>query len=472
MTLIPSISGIRGTIGGFCGKCLSPLDIVKFTSAYASILRNLNEKPKVILGRDGRITGEYVQSIIVNTLIMSGVDVLDCGYTTTPTIEVAIPHFEADGGIMISASHNPMDWNALKLFNEKGEFIDASVGKKINELVENESAFEYAEYKYFGKITQLPDILDLHIKQILALPYVSRNLEKIKNSNIKIAVDGINSTGGFAVPRLLEKMGVKKENIFMINCEITGSFAHIAEPLEENLNELGALVAKNNCELGIAVDPDVDRLALISENGKYFGEEYTLVACADFILQNKKGSTVSNLSSSRALRDLTHNYGCEYFSSAVGEVNVVEKMKKVNAVIGGEGNGGVILPELHYGRDALLGIALIISYLVESGKKMTELRESYPQYFMSKEKIDINKGIDFNSIKNEVKSHFNEGVFNEEDGLKIDFENSWIHLRTSNTEPIARIYTEAKTKEEADRIAQSTKKIIKEIIDKLENERK
>ncbi|MDR2084033.1 MAG: phosphoglucosamine mutase [Bacteroidales bacterium] len=471
MTLISSISGIRGTIGGINGDCLSPLDIVKYTSAYALILREKNDRPKIIVGRDGRITGEIVQSLIVNALIMSGVDVLDCGLTTTPTIEVAIPYYNTDGGIMISASHNPMNWNALKLFDDKGEFIDAADGEKINKLAKK-SVFEYVEYNDFGIIEELPDVLELHVKKILELPYIKRNLNNIKNSNIKIAVDGINSTGGFAVPYLLEQLGIRKDNITKLNCVISGEFAHTAEPLAENLLDLSKVVVGNNCDLGIAVDPDVDRLALMSENGEYFGEEYTLVACADFILQNKKGSTVSNLSSSRALRDLTQMFGCEYFASAVGEVNVVKKMKEVDAVIGGEGNGGIILPELHYGRDALLGIALIISYLVESGKKMTELRKSYPKYFMEKDKIELKDKKDISIVISEIKQFFKSGIFNEDDGLKVDFEDSWIHIRGSNTEAIARIYAEAKTHEKAVSIVKESKEFIEKLIKNIENKRK
>ncbi|MDL2227835.1 phosphoglucosamine mutase [Bacteroidales bacterium OttesenSCG-928-K03] len=459
MTLISSISGIRGTIGGVNEDCLSPLDIVKYTSAYALTLKEKKDKPKIIVGRDGRITGDTVQNLIINTLKMCGVNVMDCGLTTTPTIEIAIPYYNTDGGIMISASHNPMNWNALKLFNEKGEFIDGNDGKRIKTLVDK-SEFEYVKYEDFGIVELLPDVLELHVKQILELPYIKRNLNKIKNSEMKIAVDGINSTGGFAVPYLLKQLGIKTENIFELNCMITGEFAHVAEPLEKNLVDLSQLVVAKNCDFGIAVDPDVDRLALMSENGDYFGEEYTLVACADFILQNKLGNTVSNLSSSRALKDLTEQFGCKYFASAVGEVNVVEKMKEVNAVVGGEGNGGIILPELHYGRDALVGIALIISYLVESNKKMSELKKSYPQYFMEKDKVDLQEGINLNNIKKMIKDSIKSGDFNEIDGIKIDFEDSWVHVRTSNTEPIARIYSEAKTLEKAQALVKEIKDII------------
>ncbi|MGI6719126.1 MAG: phosphoglucosamine mutase [Bacteroidales bacterium] len=461
MTLISSISGIRGTIGGTISNNLTPIDIVKYTSAYSKVLLKTKQKPLVLVGRDGRVSGPQVQSLIVNTLLMMGIDVIDCGLTTTPTIEMGIIQYKTDGGIMVSASHNPMNWNALKLFNNKGEFIDKEVGIEIQELVLN-GEFEYADYKSIGKIREINDVLEYHVKKIIELPYV--NVDAIKKANLKVAIDAINSTGGIAVPYLLDQLGVKKENIFTVNCEIQEEFAHNPEPLEKNLTDLSELVKDKKCDVGFAVDPDVDRLALISQDGSYFGEEYTLVACADFVLRKNNGNTVSNLSSSRALKDITEKYNAKYYASAVGEVNVSTKMKAVNAVIGGEGNGGVILPELHYGRDALLGIALILSFLAESGKKLSVIRESYPYYYMAKEKISIKKDTDFSKIKEFVKNEISEGEFNEEDGLKIDFKDSWIHLRTSNTEPIIRVYSEAKSLEEAKNIAKKMIDLINTIV--------
>lgn len=461
MTLISSISGIRGTIGGTISNNLTPIDIVKYTSAYSKVLLKTKQKPLVLVGRDGRVSGPQVQSLIVNTLLMMGIDVIDCGLTTTPTIEMGIIQYKTDGGIMVSASHNPMNWNALKLFNNKGEFIDKEVGIEIQELVLN-GEFEYADYKSIGKIREINDVLEYHVKKIIELPYV--NVDAIKKANLKVAIDAINSTGGIAVPYLLDQLGVKKENIFTVNCEIQEEFAHNPEPLEKNLTDLSELVKDKKCDVGFAVDPDVDRLALISQDGSYFGEEYTLVACADFVLRKNNGNTVSNLSSSRALKDITEKYNAKYYASAVGEVNVSTKMKAVNAVIGGEGNGGVILLELHYGRDALLGIALILSFLAESGKKLSVIRESYPYYYMAKEKISIKKDTDFSKIKEFVKNEISEGEFNEEDGLKIDFKDSWIHLRTSNTEPIIRVYSEAKSLEEAKNIAKKMIDLINTIV--------
>lgn len=457
MTLISSISGIRGTIGGTIGNNLTPIDIINYTSAYSTILKETVSRPVVVVGRDGRVTGAMVQSLIINTLMAMGVDVIDCGLTTTPSIEMGIIRAKAEGGVMISASHNPMQWNALKLFNANGEFIDAETGNRIKGII-NDSCFQYSDYQFIGSCETVDDLLCYHIDKILSLPYI--DCEKIKNADFKVAVDGINSTGGIAVPLLLKKLGVKEENIYRENCDINGEFAHDPEPLAKNLTQLSKIVTDNGCNLGIAVDPDVDRLAFMSENGEYFGEEYTLVACADFVLQQKSGNTVSNLSSSRALNDLTEQYACSYYSAAVGEVNVVDKMKAVGAVIGGEGNGGVILPELHYGRDALLGIALILSYLAKTEKKMTQLRASYPNYFMAKDKIVLKSKVDFNIIKNIVKNAVTNGKFNESDGLKIDFSDSWVHLRTSNTEPVIRVYAEAKSMEEADFIAKTVMQLI------------
>ena len=456
MTLISSISGIRGTIGGKTGNNLTPQDIINYTSAYATVIKEKIDRPRVVVGRDGRSTGHIVKNLIISTLQCMGVDVIDIDYTTTPTTEMAIIRFKTDGGIMISASHNPMQWNALKLFDPNGEFVNAEDGKKIKDLAEKKD-FTYNEYIKIGNVECVTDMFKYHVDKILELPYVDTGA--ITKANLKIGADTINSTGGLSVPYLLERLGIKRQNIFIENGTITGEFAHNPEPLSQNLTALSAVITDNKCDLGIAVDPDVDRLAFMSENGIYFGEEYTLVACADYILSTHKGNTVSNLSSSRALKDITILHGGQYFASPVGEVNVVHKMKEVNAVIGGEGNGGVILPDLHYGRDALLGIALILSYIAKTGLKMTELREKYPKYYMAKDKITLNDSINFASVKQTVKQSFN-GIFNEEDGIKIDFDNSWVHLRTSNTEPIIRVYSEAKSIDEAERLAHSVVKII------------
>lgn len=457
MTLISSISGIRGTIGGFPVNNLTPIDIINYSAAYSVMMKEKCDRPVVMVGRDGRVTGPIVQSLVMNTLLMMGVDVLDCGLTTTPTIEMGIVQYCADGGIMISASHNPMQWNALKLFNSRGEFIDGEEGARIKALA-GEGSFEYCDYKSMGKMYMVDDILDCHIDKIIDLPYV--DIKDIRESGLRVAVDGINSTGGFAVPRLLERLGIKKEGIIKLNCDITGEFSHNPEPLAANLVDLSAMIRGNGCDFGIAVDPDVDRLALMCETGDYFGEEYTLVACADYVLSKRLGNTVSNLSSSRALKDLTLSKGGRYFTAPVGEVNVVRKMKACEAVIGGEGNGGVILPELHYGRDSLLGIALITSFLAESKMTMSQIRKRYTDYYMAKDKIDLKAGTDFVSIKDKVKDSITDGIFNEEDGLKIDFPDMWVHLRTSNTEPIIRVYSEAKTQEEAEAIARRIKDII------------
>jgi len=456
MTLISSISGIRGTIGGKPGDNLTPQDIVNYTSAYATVIKEKKSSPKVVVGRDGRSTGLTVKNIIISTLQLMGVDVIDIDYTTTPTIEMAIIRFKSDGGIMISASHNPMQWNALKLFDPNGEFVNAEDGKRIKALAENRD-FTYVEYTHLGKVESVNDMIDYHINKILELPYIDRNA--IAAANFRIGADTVNSTGAISVPRLLEKLGVKKENIFIENGDICGEFAHNPEPLAKNLTGLSSTITSHHCNLGIAVDPDVDRLAFMSENGVYFGEEYTLVACADYILSMKKGNTVSNLSSSRALKDVTNQHGGNYYASPVGEVNVVHKMKEANAVIGGEGNGGVILPDLHYGRDALLGIALLLTYLAKSGLKMTELREKYPKYYMAKDKITLDGSINFENVKQKVKDTV-QGLYNEEDGLKIDFDNSWVHLRTSNTEPIIRVYSEAKSQDEAEELAHSIVRLI------------
>ena len=458
MTLISSISGIRGTIGGAIGDNLTPVDIVNYTSAYAAFMKKQSGRPKVVVGRDGRSTGATVKKLITGTLLMSGVDVVDIDYTTTPTIEMAIIRLHAEGGIMISASHNPMQWNALKLLNGDGEFISAQDGNDIKTLIE-EHDFHYCGHAENGQLIVVDDMIDYHIDKILELPYV--DVEAIRSKHFRVAVDTINSTGSISVKKLLIRLGVNEKDIFCINDEMNGTFAHNPEPLEANLTDLGDVITSNHCHLGIAVDPDVDRLAFMQENGKYFGEEYTIVACADYVLSQKPGSTVSNLSSSRALRDVTTKYGEKYYASAVGEVNVVKQMKAVSAIIGGEGNGGVILPELHYGRDALLGIALMLSYLAKNKLTMSQLRALYPSYYMAKKKINLKAGVKFADIKDIVKKHC-EGVYNEEDGLKIDFDNSWVHLRTSNTEPIIRIYTEAKTVEESESLAQKVMKMVED----------
>ncbi len=456
MTLISSISGIRGTIGGTQGDNLTPQDIVNYASAYATVIKEKISNPTIVIGRDGRSTGLIVKNIITSTLQCMNINIIDIDYTTTPTIEMAITRCKADGGIMISASHNPMQWNALKLFTNNGEFIDAEDGKKVKLLAEKKE-FTYNEYTQIGTIKTVDDMIDYHIKKILELPYV--DTEAIAKANFKVSVDTINSTGALSVPQLLEQLGVKKENIFVVNGDICGEFAHNPEPLAANLIGLSQTIIDNKCNIGIAVDPDVDRLAFVSENGEYFGEEYTLVACADYVLSNKKGNTVSNLSSSRALKDITLQHGCEYSASAVGEVNVVQKMKGTNAIIGGEGNGGVILPELHYGRDALLGIALMLSFLAKSNLTMSQIREKYPVYFMAKNKVTLDKNTNFEAIKQKVKNAVN-GTYNEVDGLKIDFEDSWVHLRTSNTEPIIRVYSEAHSVEKAETLAQNIVDII------------
>lgn len=463
MTLIKSISGIRGTIGGKPDNGLTPLDIVKFTSAFgALILKNqaINKKHKVVIGRDARISGEMVSKIVSGTLIGMGIDVVDLELSTTPTVEVAVTELKADGGIILTASHNPKQWNALKLLNSKGEFISEETGKELLQIA-TEQNFEYAEVNTIGSITTDKTFLDRHIEMILSLPYVDVNA--IKASNFTVVVDAINSSGGFAVPALLEKLGVTKT--IMIFGEPTGNFAHNPEPLPEHLTELSTTVKKEKAHLGISVDPDVDRLALVCEDGEMFGEEYTLVAVADYVLkQHKKGNTVSNLSSTRALRDITEKQGGTYNASAVGEVNVVTMMKETNAVIGGEGNGGIILPELHYGRDALVGIAIFLTHLAKSGKTTSVLRKSYPNYFISKNKIELTPQINVDNILAKVKDKYSKQPVNTVDGVKIEFEKEWVHLRKSNTEPIIRIYSESETQSTAESLAKKIISDIKEII--------
>ena len=458
MALIKSISGIRGTIGGAPNESLSPLDIVRFSAAYGSwLLASSNGNKKVVIGRDGRISGEIVQSLVVNTLLSLGIDVMDLGLSTTPTVEMAVVFEKAAGGIILTASHNPKEWNALKLLNHKGEFISGADGAALLEIVK-EDKYNFATVDHLGTQTKNDTALDTHIKAILTHPLVA--VDAIKASNFSIVVDAINSSGAFAVPKLLEALGVT--NVTVINAEVNGRFAHNPEPLPENLRELCSEVLKQNASMGIAVDPDVDRLCFVCEDGTLFGEEYTLVAVADYILQNKKGNTVSNMSSTRALRDVTEKHGGTYTSSAVGEVNVVAKMKATNAVIGGEGNGGIIVPELHYGRDALIGIALFLSHLAKEKKTVQQLRKTYPDYFMSKNKIELTPGFDLEKIFSHLKEKYKNHSINTEDGLKIDFESDWVHLRSSNTEPIIRIYAESNSQNVAENIAQKLMKDIQE----------
>ncbi len=449
MTLIKSISGIRGTIGGSPGNNLSPLDAVKFASAYGMWLKSRRDgKLKVVVGRDARPSGSMIQNLVQNTLVGLGIDVIDANLSTTPTVEMAVVFEKADGGIILTASHNPVEWNALKLLNEKGEFINAAEGAELLRMVESEE-FSYSEVQDLGTISRKEDFIKKHIDAILALDFI--NVEAIRNANLKVAVDAVNSTGGISIPPLLDALGVQQQEL--LYCEPNGQFPHNPEPLEKHLGDIMGRMKEEKCDIGLVVDPDVDRLALISEDGKMFGEEYTLVACADFLLQKKKGALVSNLSSSRALRDLANQYGEEYQASAVGEVNVVIKMKEIGAVLGGEGNGGIILPELHYGRDSLVGIAMILTYLAESGKKLSELRASYPEYYMAKDKAELKAGMDVDGILNSLKEKYKNEQLNTIDGVKIDFDEEWVHLRKSNTEPIIRIYTEAKSMDRAQELA-------------------
>ena len=456
MSLIKSISGFRGTIGGKPNENLTPIDIVKFASAYGSWLKSKGPgRKKVIVGRDGRISGPMVESLVEQSLLALGIDVIHLGLSTTPTVEMAVVFEKADGGIIITASHNPKQWNALKLLNEKGEFVSGDEGKTILTLAANED-FNYANIDEVGTLISNADSLDKHIQAILAYPLI--DIAAIKVANFQVVVDAINSSGAFSVPALLNAIGVS--NIRVLNGEMTGDFAHNPEPLKEHLTELCNTVVSEKAHLGIAVDPDVDRLCFVCEDGELFGEEYTLVAVADFILQNKKGATVSNLSSTRALRDVTEKYGCSYFASAVGEVNVVTKMKNENAVIGGEGNGGIIVPDLHYGRDALIGIALFLTHLAKSKMTASALRASYPAYFMSKKKMELDANISLEKIFTTLEAKFSAYPINKEDGFKIDFENEWVHLRSSNTEPIIRIYTEAHSQSAADKLAEEIIAII------------
>jgi len=461
MTLIKSISGIRGTIGGTVNDGLSPMAIVKYTAAFANFIIKQADKKKItlVVGRDARISGEMVNHLVIGTLLGMGIDVLDIGLSTTPTVEIAVIDTKADGGIIITASHNPKHWNALKLLNNLGEFISASDGNLVLEFAES-GDFTFAEVENLGKYTFDNTFIQKHIDKVLNLPLV--DVEAIKAANYKIAVDCINSSGGIAIPELLKALGVK--DVVKLNCQPDGKFAHNPEPLPENLLDISKIVSESNAHLGFVVDPDVDRLAIITEEGEMFGEEYTLVAVADYILKHKKGNTVSNLSSSRALRDITEKAGGEYFASSVGEVNVVEMMKKHNAIIGGEGNGGVIYPELHYGRDALVGIALFLSSLAQSGKSCSMLRSIFPEYYISKNKIQLSPEMDVDNILNEIAEKYKNHPLNTCDGVKIDFEKEWVHLRKSNTEPIIRIYSESDSPTKAEHLAQKIIYDIREII--------
>jgi phosphomannomutase len=456
MTLIKSISGIRGTIGGFQGENLTPIDAVKYAAAYGSWVKQQREKNNytVVVGRDARISGNMMQQLVMNTLIGLGIHVVDLDLSTTPTVEVAVMLEHADGGIILTASHNPKQWNALKLLNHKGEFLDAKEGQKILDIAENDN-INFSEVDDLGKITSNQAYIDLHIDEILDLSLV--DVEAIKKAKFKVVVDGVNSTGGIAVPALLEALGVEPVKLY---CEPTGEFPHNPEPLQEHLGDLMNRVVDEHADFGIVVDPDVDRLAFVDENGGMFGEEYTLVAVADYVLRHTPGNTVSNMSSSRALRDITEKRNGKYTASAVGEVNVVVKMKETNAVIGGEGNGGIIYPELHYGRDSLVGIALFLSYLADLRISVSALRKTYTSYFMSKKKIQLTPQLDVDKLLKAMELKYADEEINNIDGVKIDFDDHWVHLRKSNTEPIIRIYTEAKSQEEADLLAD---KIISEI---------
>ena len=450
MSLIKSISGIRGTIGGKVDENLTPIDAVKFAAAYGSWLKGQvgKEHVKVVIGRDARISGEMIQNLVQYTLIGLGIDVVNIGLSTTPTVEVAVPLEKADGGIILTASHNPKEWNALKLLNDKGEFVSDQDGKAILKIAQ-ENDFSFATVDHLGKFNYDDRYIDLHIQKVLALPLVTP--EAIQKKKFRVGVDAVNSTGGIAIPRLLEQLGVEVVKLY---CEPNGHFPHNPEPLKEHLGDICKKVVEEKADFGIVVDPDVDRLAFITDQGEMFGEEFTLVACADYVLSKAKGNVVSNLSSSRALRDIAQKYGVTYSAAAVGEVNVVTEMKRVEAIIGGEGNGGIIYPELHYGRDALVGVALFLSLLAERGGSVQQLRESYPAYFMSKNKIQLTEQINPDQILKAMEQKYAHEQTTTIDGLKIDFADSWVHLRKSNTEPIIRIYTEAKSQKEADALAQ------------------
>lgn len=460
MTLIKSISGIRGTIGGKPGEGLSPLDVVKFTAGYAAWAKqnSKSEKLKIVVGRDARISGEMVSSLVVATLVGMGCDVVNIGLATTPTTEIAVAEENADGGLILTASHNPKQWNALKLLNSKGEFLNAEEGTKVLELAETGDFF-FAEVDDLGTVTE-KDYTSIHIQKVLGLHLVDKSA--IEATGFSVAVDAVNSVGGIAMPALLRALGVR--NVVEINCEPTGHFAHTPEPLPENLVETSEIIKKSKVDVGFVVDPDVDRLVIINEDGSMFSEEYTLAAVSDYVLSQTPGNTVSNLSSSRVLRDVTEKYAQTYTAAAVGEVNVVAKMKETNAVIGGEGNGGVIYPASHYGRDALVGAALFLTHLAKKGMKCSELRKTYPDYFMSKNKIELTPEIDVDGILVKIKEKYASEQVTDIDGVKIDFKDSWVHLRKSNTEPIIRIYSEAKTVEEAQGLAEGLIEEIKSVV--------
>lgn len=459
MTLIKSISGIRGTIGGRSGDTLNPLDIVKFTSAYATFIRRSGKSQSntIVVGRDARISGEMVKNVVCGTLMGIGYDVINIGLATTPTTELAVRMTQAAGGIIITASHNPRQWNALKLLNHEGEFLTKSEGNEVLDIAESED-FNYADVDNLGHYTDDSSFDQRHIESVLALKLVDR--EAIKKAHFKVAVDGINSVGGIILPKLLNELGVEYT---LLNGEPTGDFAHNPEPLEKNLGGIMQEMSKGGYDLGIVVDPDVDRLAFICEDGIMFGEEYTLVSVADYVLSHTPGNTVSNLSSTRALRDVTEKHGGQYMASAVGEVNVTTKMKEVNAVIGGEGNGGVIYPESHYGRDALVGIALFLSSLAHKGCKVSELRKSYPNYFMAKNRIDLTPETDISAVLDRIKEMYADEKVTDIDGVKIDFADKWVHLRASNTEPIIRVYSEAATMEEAESLGRKLMDVVYEM---------
>ena len=459
MTLIKSISGIRGTIGGRSGDTLNPLDIVKFTSAYATFIRRSGKSQSntIVVGRDARISGEMVKNVVCGTLMGIGYDVINIGLATTPTTELAVRMTQAAGGIIITASHNPRQWNALKLLNHEGEFLTKSEGNEVLDIAESED-FIYADVDHLGHYYEDASFDQRHIESVLALKLVDR--EAIKKAHFKVAVDGINSVGGIILPKLLNELGVEYT---LLNGEPTGDFAHNPEPLEKNLGGIMQEMSKGGYDLGIVVDPDVDRLAFICEDGTMFGEEYTLVSVADYVLSHTPGNTVSNLSSTRALRDITEKHGGQYMASAVGEVNVTTKMKEVNAVIGGEGNGGVIYPESHYGRDALVGIALFLSSLAHKGCKVSELRKSYPNYFMAKNRIDLTPETDISAVLDRIKEMYADEKVTDIDGVKIDFADKWVHLRASNTEPIIRVYSEAATMEEAESLGRKLMDVVYEM---------
>ncbi len=457
--MIKSISGIRGEIGGPAGNGLTPLDIVKFVSAYSTWLKRENPAARtVVVGRDARISGQMVRNVVCGTLMGMGIDVIDIGLASTPTTELAVTWLKADGGLILTASHNPRHWNALKLLNRNGEFLSAADGNEVLAIAESED-FNYADVDNLGSYTENHDMNRRHIDAVLAMRLV--DVEAIRNAGLSVAIDCVNSVGGIILPELLERLGVK--NVRKLYCEPTGNFQHNPEPLEKNLGDIMGLMREGGFDVAFVVDPDVDRLAFIDENGAMYGEEYTLVTVADYVLSKTPGNTVSNLSSTRALRDVTRLYGAEYNAAAVGEVNVVTKMKETGAVIGGEGNGGVIYPELHYGRDALVGIALFLSHLAHQGKTVSELKKKYPLYYIAKNRIDLRPGTDVDAILNKVKGIYAKEEINDIDGVKIDFPDKWVHLRKSNTEPIIRVYSEASSMEAADEIGLSVMNVIKQM---------